>query len=238
MKTSLSSHAPLWAASLLALVTAATAHAQPSVCASNGQPVPAALLERYISADCASCWQDQATPVAGPRQLAIDWIVPGSQGDDAPLAAAATRDALARLAANAQPTPTTRTDIVSAVLPHGPRPTLRVAHGLPLNGYVGASIRLQWGNSAQPPAGPLTAWLLLAETIPAGTERSPVPRQLARNLFMAEWRSPAAQGPARWQESRVMGIPEGTDPTRLTVVGWVQDVAGRVLAAAQSRCRP
>ena len=96
---------------------------------------------------------------------------------------------------------------------------------------------LQWGKTTKPPAEPLTAWLLLVEAVPAGTEGTPVHRQLARNLFMAEWHSNTARN-RRWQESRVMGIPEGTDPTRLKVLGWVQDAEGRVLAAAESRCQP
>lgn len=233
MKRTPPTHALSRAALLLALLTAASAQAQPSVCASDGQPVPVALLERFISADCATCWQESATPVALPRQMVIDWIVPGTLGDDAPLSAAATRDALTRLAATTRSAPSTST--LAPVLPATPRPTLRVAHGLPLNGYVGTSIRLHWGKTAKLPAEPLTAWLLLVETIPAGTEGTPVLRQLARNLFMAEWRSNTARN-TRWQESRVMGIPEGTDPTRLKVLGWVQDAEGRVLAAAESRC--
>lgn len=230
-------HRPrVFAALLLGLMAAARVWAQPSVCASDGQPAPVALLERFISADCATCWQDAATPVALPRQMAIDWIVPGAQGEDAPLSAAATRDALTRLAATAQTAPTGSAQTLAPVLPSPPRTTLRVAHGLPLNGYVGASISLQWGQAAKPPSQPLTAWLLLVEAVPAGTEGTPVPRHLARNLFMAEWRSSTAPQRARWKASRVMGIPEGTDPARLKVLGWVQDAEGQVLAAAASRC--
>lgn len=223
---------------LLGLFSAAAAPTQPSVCSSDGQPVPVALLERFISADCAGCWQDSATPAALPRHMAIDWIVPGTQGDDAPLSAAAARDALTRLAATAQPAPTASAHTVTAVQPGQMRGTLRVAHGLPLNGYVGAAIAYQ-PPRGQPHTSPLTAWLLLTEAIPAGTEGTPVPRQLARNLFITEWQSSAlAKGRARWQASPVMGIPEGTDPSRLKLLGWVQDAEGRVLAAAQSRCRP
>jgi len=226
------------AALLLGLFSAAAAHAQPAVCSSDGQPVPEALMERFISADCASCWQDPATPVALPRHMAIDWIVPGTQGDDAPLSAAATRDALTRLAATAQAVPTGTDHTVTAVRPGQMRGTLRVAHGLALNGYVGTAIAYQLPKG-QPHTGPLTAWLLLTEAIPAGTEGTPVPRQLARNLFMADWSNGASgKGRARWQASPVMGIPEGTDPTRLKLLGWVQDADGRVLAAAESRCRP
>jgi hypothetical protein len=34
-----------------------------------------------------------------------------------------------------------------------------------------------------------------------------------------------------------MNIPEGADPARLRVVGWVEDAHGRIVAAAQSHCR-
>jgi hypothetical protein len=33
-----------------------------------------------------------------------------------------------------------------------------------------------------------------------------------------------------------MSIPEGANPKRLRVVGWVEDARGRVVATAQSRC--
>jgi hypothetical protein len=33
-----------------------------------------------------------------------------------------------------------------------------------------------------------------------------------------------------------MRIAEGTKPSRLRVVGWVQDAQGKVRAIAQSRC--
>ena len=68
-----------------------------SVCSSDDQPMPQQLLERFINADCDLCWADPATPAAANDELALDWIVPGSRGDDAPLAAAASRDAWLRL---------------------------------------------------------------------------------------------------------------------------------------------
>src|SRR4051794_37570783 len=117
---------------LLAIWTAAGAQA-PSYCASDGQPRPAALMERFINADCASCWRDARTPRPGRGEVALDWIVPGSRGDDAPLAAAASRDALARLEALGRQVPP-----ASDVSQHPIRPkghSLRVAHGLPFNDY-------------------------------------------------------------------------------------------------------
>ena len=49
------------AAALLAL--SSNLHAQ-SFCASDGQPRPLQLMERFINADCETCWTDPATPKA------------------------------------------------------------------------------------------------------------------------------------------------------------------------------
>ena len=71
---------PLRPAALLAvllLTAAASAQAQP-VCASDGQPQPVQLMERFINADCNSCWTDPATPQAAANEIALDWVVPGS----------------------------------------------------------------------------------------------------------------------------------------------------------------
>ena len=62
-----------------------------SSCSSDGQPTPTALFERFINADCETCWRDPSTPIAAPGTLALDWIVPGTLGEDAPLAAATSR---------------------------------------------------------------------------------------------------------------------------------------------------
>jgi hypothetical protein len=35
-----------------------------------------------------------------------------------------------------------------------------------------------------------------------------------------------------------MNIPEGANPSRLRVVGWVEDARGRIRAIAQSLCVP
>jgi hypothetical protein len=37
-------------------------------------------------------------------------------------------------------------------------------------------------------------------------------------------------------ESRPMRIPEGAQPERLRVIGWVEDARGRLVAAARSAC--
>ena len=78
------------------LLASPLVHSQ-SVCSSDAQAAPLSLFERFVNANCASCWSDAATPVAPPGALALDWIVPGSQGEEAALAVAASRDALMRL---------------------------------------------------------------------------------------------------------------------------------------------
>ena len=213
---------PLWkAALLLALNPAAWAQA---ACSSDGQPAPAALLERFISADCEACWSDAQTARPGPASVALDWIVPGAQGNEAPLSAAARQDGLERLQALRQ-----------AVTPDAPlRPgtvLLRVAHGPALGGYVGISMALTPLESFN---GPLTAWLALVESIAAGADGTPVERNLVRNTLALDWNA----GAGAWQEIRAMAIPEGAQSARLRLIGWVEDTSARVLTAAQSQCAP
>lgn len=209
-----------------------------SFCASDGQPRPIQLMERFINADCDRCWADPATPTPRAGQIALDWVVPGSKGDDAPLSAVATRDALARLEASGQAVPaktSNRTHSVSRLTGS----TLRVAHGLPLADYLGASIELK----PIPPAARgqrWTAWLALVETLPAGTEGSPTERNLVRNLLQVSWDgrklSNTEQNQNRFFEARSMAIAQGANAGRLRVIGWVEDEKNRVRAAAQSRC--
>jgi hypothetical protein len=218
-------------AALLLALAAAGAQAQSS-CDSDSQPRPTALLERFTSADCDACWGDAATPHPRRGELALDWIVPGRKGDDAPLSAAATRDAMARLEALEQAVPARTQVSQRRASPTGHR--LRVAHGLPFNGYVGTSIELKPGRG-----GPWNAWLLLVETLPAGAEGSPVPRNLVRNALQTAWDGGSSLSKTqqrRFFESRPMSIPEGADPKRLRVVGWVEDARGRIRAIAQSAC--
>jgi len=215
------------------LAAAPALHAQSS-CSSDGQTAPVALLDRVINADCEACWSDPATPRPTRGQLALDWIAPGSQGADAPLSAAATRDALARLQALGQPVPPQAASWQrKSTAERGHR--LRVAHGLPFAGYIGASIELQPARVR--PGAELTAWLALVETIPAPLSATgPV-----RNLLMSPWNGDSLlsnDGGKRFFESRPMGVPEGANPDRLRVVGWVQDTKGRITHIAQSRCAP
>jgi hypothetical protein len=223
---------PALAGLLLAVAAAAAqAQAQPS-CDSDGQPQPVGLLERFISADCEACWSDAATSRPRSGELALDWITPGSKGDDAPLSAVASRDSLGRLQALGRPAPATAEAVHRRAAPSAHQ--LRVAHGLAFNGYIGASIELMPGSG-----GPWKPWLLLVETLPAGTEGSPVERNLVRNALQPVWDAAAPLSKAQLRrlfESRPMSIPEGANPKRLRVVGWVEDALGRIRAIAQSRC--
>jgi hypothetical protein len=209
------------------LLTAATARAQSS-CSSDGRQPPTALVERFLNADCASCWTAADAARPAPRELAIDWVVPGARGDDAPLAAVARRDALARLESLRRSRPAGAESVRS--VRQGPAAgTLRVAHGLAFNGYIGTSIELR-----RPRPGAWSAWLALVETLPAGTEGSAVERNLVRNLLEVPW----PPGAPRLRESRPMNIPDGANPERLRVVGWVQDARGVIRSIAQSVCAP
>ena len=210
---------------LAALLTPLAALAQSS-CSSDGQPHPVALLERFINADCASCWSDPQAQPAQRGQAALDWIVPGSRGDDAPLSAAATPDSLNRLQALGRPTPPQAEQAVTRAA--GKR-ALRVAHGMPFNDYMGTSIEMKPASR-----GKWTAWLALVETIPVGTEGTPVERNLVRNLLQVPWK--ATRAPARLLESRSMRVAEGVQADRLRVIGWVEDAKGRIHGIAQSAC--
>lgn len=222
----------IWPILLLAL-HAGGSRAQSS-CSSDGQPQPIALLERFISADCETCWSDPGTVRPRTGELALDWIVPGSRGEDAPLSAAANRDSLERLEALNRPAPPQSGSSHQRV--QRPVRQLRVAHGVPIQSYIGASIELKAGGE-----GPWRAWLLLVETIPAGSEGTPAERNLVRNALQPAWNGKAPlskEEQSRLFESRPMNIPEGANPARLRVVGWVEDASGRIRAIAQSQCVP
>lgn len=218
------------------LAGAAGAALPPSLCSSDGVKRPFALLDRFVNADCASCWAAADSPVARPGTVALDWVVPGQLGEEAPLSAVARREGLERLASLGHAIPAASATQTTPAAP-ARRQRLRVAHGLPLGGYVGASV------TYLPPAGgvpPFTAVLALVETLPPGTEGSPVERNLVRNVHTQTWdASAAATRPGRvpLKEMRVLNIPEGARPERLRVVGWVQDARGRTLAVAESRCK-
>jgi len=214
----------------LALLAAGLCMLSPAIaqtCDSDRTPTPAALFERFLSADCEACWSEPRTPAPGPSALVVDWIVPTAAGDEAPLSAAAAPDALARLQALGRAAPAGTDVFTDALAPTPGR--LRVAIGPAVNDYVGGTIAFTPPHGARPP---LRFWLVLVEQVPAGAEGSPVERHVARNVFQGEW----AGGPL--SELRPMRFPENARAERLGMVGWVQDAAGRTVAAAQALCAP
>lgn len=211
-----------------------------SVCASDGQPKPLRLMERFTNADCADCWRDPATTKAPPGTAVLDWVLPGSQGDDAPLSAVASRDATFRLETLSLGMPrTTSIQTTATTLDPGlKRSELRVARGLALAGYVGASIQLKPA-PAKGKVTSVTAWLALVETLPMGLEGSPVERNLVRNVFQSSWnlgKKPPSSAQNRWFDQRSMGVADSVNPDRLKVIGWLADDRGRILAMSQSAC--
>jgi hypothetical protein len=256
---SVSPLAKLGVAALFGMGLVGQALAQSS-CSSDGQKAPTALVERFISAECDTCWAKGTLPNPSTGQAAVDWILPSPKGDDAALSAAATRDAQTRLQALGLPWDASKAGMqasaVQKLLAHGSvaaTPKLRVAHGLPFNGYIGASIEftpapnVTNAPNARKPAGQsnghdLFAHLVLIETLPAGAEGSDVERNLVRNVLTTPWRVAEELGKVNKEgfkaffESRPISLPAGVNPERLRVLGWVQDAGGKVLATAQSRC--
>ena len=187
------------------------------------------MTERFIGADCATCW---TKPLAAPKSgLVLDWIVPSAAGDEAALSAAANQDALTRLDALAvvlnKDQGLHRTTVTAPTAY-----SLRVAHGLAVNSYIGTSIEL---TKRPKHVKKLDSILLLVERIPQGTADSPVERLLVRNMLQESWNL-AAQ--SSLLSRRPMSIPAGANPDNLRIVGWVQDANGRVLVMAQSHCVP
>jgi hypothetical protein len=208
-----------------------------SFCASEGQATPTALIERFMNADCEACWGEMPADKPAPQALALDWIVPSARGDEAPLSAAASRDALVRLDALGMRAPQS-TQTISTPVPLGPDFSLRVGHGVPVGGYLGASIELKISPGAKV-QGDLSAWLVLIEAIPAGVDGTPVARNLVRNALVSNWnllKQLTNKEQPSFREMRPLSIPTGSTPERLRVVGWVQDERGQVLTAAQSVC--
>jgi hypothetical protein len=211
------------------LLLAAPAFAR-ALCTSDDLPEPPAVLERFTSADCETCWRDPATPAAPASALALDWVVPGRKGADAPLSEVALDEAAERLRFLKRSAPERTVAVTSAR--EGAPVRLRIAQGEAFNDYIGASIELQ--GAAR---GPLQTWLLLVERLPAGIEGSPVPRNLVRNVFRPPgWELPR-RGMQRLEENRAMQIHEGARPDRLRLVALAQDVRGRMRVIRQTECR-
>jgi len=217
---------PFRLVAVLVLALPVAAHA---LCTSDHVPQAQAVLERFLSADCDACWRDPRTPVPAANSLVLDWILPGRLGDDAPLSAVASQDALERLLSLGKAVPE-RSSAVGSVRA-GSAVALRLAQGAPVNDYVGTTIELK-----QPGRQAWNAWLLLVESLPAGAEGSTVPRNLVRNVFRPDWDKVAGRAPGALVEARALQIHEGAKPDRLSLVAILQDARGRIRAISRTEC--
>jgi len=200
-----------------ALVLAAAAQAQ---CPAS---VPTVLVERFISADCEVCWADGNALVGRP--FVLDWIVPGTRGDEAPLAAAAIVEATARAGALPHAGSVERRQ----TLP--PKQGLRISveDGPAWNGYMALRLRVQLGGDTF--AAGTAGYLALVENVPAGDEGNSIERNLVRVLA----------GPLLLDGTRAgtehllaLRVPFGAKAERLGGVGWVQAASGQVVALASA----
>ena len=91
-------HAGILGVALAAVAGAALAAGDdaPNAPARSCPRVNAAVLERFISAECEACWTDASVARPDASEWLLDWIVPSSRGDEAPLSSAAPREALSR----------------------------------------------------------------------------------------------------------------------------------------------
>ena len=81
--------------------------------------------------------------------------------------------------------------------------------------------------------------MVLVETLPTGTEKSPVEKNLIRNLLQTNWdgrKQLLKTEQNRFYEIRSINIAAAANSSRLRVIGWVEGEKSLVVAAAQSRC--
>ena len=224
-------HMFLGAMLMLALLSPlGTAQAAPA-CPSTA---PAQLVEVFVSADCASCWRQRTN--VHPQALRLDWIVPGEQGDDAPLSAAAVAEAndrmktaLAKDAASVQAHPPTHRPVGLS---------LTADSGLAWNGYIALVLEMKRRNGKALSAD-AEGWIALVERVPAGEDGAPEDRQLVRKVIgPLPMDLPAGQHELR--HLRAVQLPADVQVERLGAVGWIED-RGRIVGLTQSvpaNCQP
>jgi hypothetical protein len=191
----------------------------------------AAVVERFISADCADCWSAADVAAAPAGSWLFDWIAHTNAGTEAALAAAANADAQERARRAGGPSPTgAQTLVVRSTLPRAAGLKLSVQSGPAWNGYFGLRLEAR----GRVPAGS-SAWLALVERIPANAEGSVAERQLVRSVA-----GPLPVDTIRADRAtshlRALRWPETAQPTRLQARGWIEAPDGALLAIASDRC--
>ena len=222
--------AGLWA--LAAALPAAARQACPAA--------SAATLERLFSADCPDCWAQAGAAGSHPAQPSpgwvFDWIVPA--GADAALAAGALPESAERLQRLGLGAPSAGATPQLALQPArraGSSAGLGVQSGPAWNGYFGLELRLPAAAHSRLPAGS-TGWLALVERVPAGSDGTPVARDLVRSVA-----GPLALDGLRAGQPlthlRALRWPAGAEPTRLQARAWIEAPDGTILAVAADQCR-
>jgi hypothetical protein len=208
-----------------------TASAQTTPDTASCAPQHAAMIERFISAECSACWTDASTPAATAGAWLLDWIVPTARGDDAPLSPAAPDEAAARArrALNSEVADGHTTVHRSAARRAGSA-RLTVVSGPAFNGYLGVQI----DGRGRAPSGS-SVWVALVESVPAGTDGTPVPRQLVRTVAGPFQPRELRSGHA-WRVLQAMRWPETARPERLHARAWIERADGRVVVMAGERC--
>ena len=118
--------AGLWGVTAMTL-TATGVRAQP-ICTSEAAPPARHWQERFVPADCGDCWTAPDTAPTEAGAIVLDWVVPGTLGDDAPLSAVARRESVERLDTVGMPPPR-RPTARSEALPQMPPFRLRLGRG-------------------------------------------------------------------------------------------------------------
>jgi hypothetical protein len=192
----------------------------------------ATVIERFISADCDTCWTDKAAGTIADDAWLLDWIVPSASGGDAPLSSAAPTEATARarralkagLAAN-------RPALQRTAARKPTQLGLRVASGPAWNGYFGVQV-----DGSGRMAGARSVWIALVETVAAGTDGTAVPRQLVRTVA-GPFEPRELRDGQPWQLLQAMRWPETAKAARLRARTWIEGADGRIVAMAGERCR-
>jgi len=223
---------------LWALAGIAPARAQAQTCTPARE-----VVERFLPADCADCWQRPEGPAQPASSWVLDWIVPAGDASAA-LAAAALPEAAERRRLVAATSSNTGSDTGTGTgtdagtdasplqvrhrLPAQAALRLHVAGGPAWNGYLG----LELGSRGRPPAG-ATAYLALVEDIDAGEEGSPVARRLVRAVVGPLGLDASGRAST---ELRALRIPEGARPERLRGAAWWVDGRGRIGGLVREGC--
>lgn len=209
-----------WAFATSAAIVAAAHAAPPDACGS-----PDALVERFVAADCESCWRSGSAP--GGAAIVLDWIVPDARGDDAALAAAAIAGAAARAGALSPLHTLQRRHVLAPHAAFG----VSIDIGPAWNGYIAAQVNVERSAGARAArADGAVAYLALVEQVRAGEEGTPVERMLVRGVAGP---LPLAADAAVVSHLHAFRIAQGSRPARLTAIGWVESARGQVLAAAR-----